>query len=120
MNARRRTPATDANDTQRHDTEAPPQSNELQALAVYQTDLLAEVEGLLRTITKMQSQIERLRSGGDAGAPLSDRQRPEAVKLLVGNVRTLCSKVDTLRDTLPEILKTAEALSEGLDNAEEA
>jgi hypothetical protein len=68
----------------------------------------------------MQGQIERLRSGGDARAPLADRQRPEVVKLLVGNVKTLCTKVDTLRDTLPEVLKTAESLSDALSNTEDA
>ncbi|HVL67216.1 MAG TPA: hypothetical protein VM364_08125 [Vicinamibacterales bacterium] len=78
-------------------------------MAVYHVDLLAELEGLLRSLTRTQAQLERLRSGGPTGA-LSDAQRREAVKLLSGNLKTFAAKIETVRETLPEILKAAEAL----------
>lgn len=34
------------------------------------------------------------------------------MKLLTGNLKTFAAKVDTLRETLPEILKTADLLEE--------
>jgi hypothetical protein len=95
----------------------------VQMLAVYHVDLMAELEGLLRTLTKTQGQLERLRSGGGGGG-LNHSQRREAVALLTGNLKTFAAKVDTLRDTLPEILKTAEGLekqqSEAGDESETA
>lgn len=33
----------------------------VQMLAVYHVDLMAEIEGLLRTLTRTQGQLERLR-----------------------------------------------------------
>ena len=82
----------------------------IQVLAVYHGDLMAEVEGLLRSLTRTQAQIERLRTGGDLGT-LTESQRREAVKLLWGNLKTFAAKVETLRETLPEILSTAENLA---------
>jgi hypothetical protein len=86
----------------------------VQVLAVYHVDLMAEVEGLLRSLTRTQQQVERLRSGGEGGA-LTHAQRREAVKLLSGNLRTFAAKIETLRDTLPEIQKAAEALERSED-----
>ena len=72
-----------------------------QLVGVYHVDLLAEVEGLLRSVTKAQQQIERLRP--NSTTPASASQRREALKLLSGNLKTLTAKVDTLKETLPEI-----------------
>jgi hypothetical protein len=74
-------------------------------LAVYHVDLMAEVEGLLRSLTRTQAQMERLRSGD-----VNESQRREAIRLLSGNLKTFCAKLETLRDTMPEILKTAQQL----------
>lgn len=95
--------------------ESTPQPDVTQVLAVYHVDLMAEVEGLLRTLTRTQQQIERLRSGGVEGV-LTPSQRREAIKLLLGNLKALAVKVDTLRDTIPEVIKTAGQL----EDAEEA
>ena len=90
----------------------------LQVIAVYQVDLMAELEGLMRTLTRMQQQLERLRSGGESG-PLSDGQRREAVKLLAPNVRTFHAKIDTLRDTVPEIETAIQQLDDALPRSGE-
>jgi hypothetical protein len=45
-----------------------PKPDPVQEIAVYHIDLMAEVEGLLRSLTRTQQQVERLRSGGEAGA----------------------------------------------------
>jgi prefoldin subunit 5 len=81
----------------------------LQLLAVYQTDLLAEVEALLRTLNKMQSQIERLRRD-DGHNTISDLERNEAITLLAAHVNTLGAKIDTFRAALPTIAETIELL----------
>jgi hypothetical protein len=99
MSAKRRTPQQKDEDT------AHQEPDRVQMLAVYHVDLMAEVEGLLRSLTRTQAQIERLRSGDP-----NESQRREAVKLLSGNLKTFASKLDTLRDTMPEILKTAQQL----------
>ena len=79
-----------------------PESEALvQLIGVYHVDLLAEVEGVLRSVTRAQQQVERLRP--NSTTPGSASQRREALKLLAGNLKTLMSKVDTLRETLPEI-----------------
>lgn len=93
----------------------------VQMLAVYNVDLMAELEGLLRTLTRTQEQIERLRSGGSGPQP-NESQRREALKLLSGNLKAFAAKVETLRATLPEILKTADQLeqSEAADGSESA
>lgn len=108
MSAKRRT--THKEDTGKNDDDL------VQMLAVYHVDLMAEVEGLLRSLTRTQAQIERLRSGDP-----NNSQRREAVKLLTGNLKTFVAKLDTLRETMPEILKTAERLeqSEVSDEATE-
>lgn len=98
MPAKRRT-------KQKNDDNGPQEPDRVQMLAVYHLDLMAEVEGLLRSLTRTQAQMERLRSG-DA----NDSQRREAIKLLSGNLKTFASKLDTLRDTMPEMLKTADEL----------
>ena len=98
MPAKRRT-------TQKNDNNGPQEPDRVQMFAVYHVDLMAEVEGLLRTLTRTQAQIERLRSG-DA----NESQRRETIKLLSGNLKTFASKLDTLRTTMPEILRTAEQL----------
>jgi hypothetical protein len=88
-----------------------PKPDPIQEIAVYHIDLMAEVEGLLRSLTRTQQQVERLRSGGEAGA-LTQSQRREAVKLLSGNLKTFAAKLETLRDTLPEIQKAVDALEQ--------
>src|SRR5688572_30128085 len=90
MPARRRT-------TQKNDNNGPQEPDRVQMLAVYHVDLMAEVEGLLRSLTRTQAQIERLRSG-DA----NESQRREAIKLLSGNLKTFDSKLDTLRTAILE------------------
>src|SRR5687768_9908504 len=82
----------------------------IQIIAVFEVDLMSELEGLMRSLSKMQLQTERLRSGGEGGSPLTEGQRREAVKLLSGNVNTLASKVETLRQMLPEVRKAVVAL----------
>jgi uncharacterized membrane protein YdfJ with MMPL/SSD domain len=96
---------TNRRTTQKNDNHGPQEPDRVQMFAVYHVDLMAEVEGLLRTLTRTQAQIERLRSG-DA----NESQRREAIKLLSGNLKTFASKLDTLRTTMPEILRTAEQL----------
>ena len=98
MAAKRRT-------TAKEESAGPQQPDLVQMLAVYHVDLMAELEGLLRSLTRTQAQIERLRSGDP-----NESQRREAIKLLSGNLKTFASKLDTLRDTMPEILRTAEQL----------
>ena len=98
MPAKRRT-------TQKRDNNGPEEPDRVQMLAVYHVDLMAEVEGLLRSLTRTQAQIERLRSG-----EANESQRREAITLLFGNLKTFATKLDTLRDTMPEILRTAEQL----------
>jgi hypothetical protein len=92
---------TNRRTTQKNDNHGPQEPDRVQMFAVYHVDLMAEVEGLLRTLTRTQAQIERLRSG-DA----NESQRRETIKLLSGNLK----KLDTLRTTMPEILRTAEQL----------
>lgn len=87
---------------------------QVQAVAVYQVDLLAEVEGLMRSLTKMQVQVERLRSNATGAERLDDIHQREAVTLLEGTLKTFIAKVETLRETLPEILKAVEALEHTL------
>jgi prefoldin subunit 5 len=89
-----------------------PQLHELlQLLAVYQTDLLAEVEALLRTLNKMQSQIERLRRD-ETSSTVNDLERAEALNLLAAHVTTLGAKIDTFRAALPAITETIGLLQE--------
>ena len=93
----------------------------IQLVGVYHVDLLSEVEGLLRSLTRAQQQVERLRPNSTTAASAS--QRREALKLLTGNLKTLTTKVDTLKETLPEIeaavakLESASAADE--DDGEE-
>jgi hypothetical protein len=98
MPAKRRT-------TQKTDKNGPEEPDRVQMLAVYHVDLMAEVEGLLRSLTRTQAQIERLRSG-DA----NESHGREAINLLSGNLKTFASKLDTLQTTMPQILRTAEQL----------
>jgi hypothetical protein len=90
----------------------------IQIIAVYEVDLMSELEGLMRSLSKMQMQTERLRSGREGGSPLTEGQRREAVKLLSGNANTLVSKVDTLRQMLPEVQKAVDALEQTLPEDE--
>ncbi len=87
----------------------------VQIIAVYHVDLMAEIEGVLRTLTRMQQHVERLRSGGESGI-LTQDQRGETIKLLSGNLKAFAAKLDTLPDTLPEIQKTVDALEASLDD----
>ena len=81
--------------------ESPETDSLIQLIGVYHVDLLSEVEGLLRSVTRAQQQVERLRPSPTTAANAS--QRREALKLLAGNLKTLTTKVDTLKETLPEI-----------------
>jgi hypothetical protein len=98
-------------DPRNTDSQVPPVETLLQMVGVYNVDLLAEVEGLLRTLTRMQQQVERLRPlvpvPADAAAAIEQR---EAVRLLAGHVRTLSTKIETLRETLPEVTTAANQL----------
>ncbi len=107
MPAKRRT-------TQKKDNNGPEEPDRVQMLAVYHVDLMAEVEGLLRSLTRTQAQIERLRSG-----EANESQRGEAITLLSGNLKTFATKLETLRDTMPEILRTAEQLAADSETDEE-
>jgi hypothetical protein len=107
MPAKRRT-------TQKRDNNGPEEPDRVQMLAVYHVDLMAEVEGLLRSLTRTQAQIERLRSG-----EANESQRGEAITLLSGNLKTFATKLETLRDTMPEILRTAEQLAADSETDEE-
>ncbi len=82
-------------------SETPDADALVQTIGVYHVDLLAEVEGLLRSITRMQQQVERLRPS--LSPPSNSSQRREALKLLAGNLNTFTAKLETLKDTLPEI-----------------
>jgi hypothetical protein len=83
--------------TRKNDNSEPREPNHVQML---------EVEGLLRSLTPTQARIERLRSWR------RERQPREAIRLLSGNLKTFASKLETLQNTIPEILRTAEELAE--------
>lgn len=91
-------------------------------VGVYNVDLLAEVEGLLRTLTRMQQQVERLRPPApESSKSVTPAEMREAVKLLAGNVRTLVAKIETLRDTVPEVESAVTRLQAaiGMDDTNE-
>lgn len=99
--------------TSKSNDATPPDPSEVdslvQLIGVYHVDVLAEVEGLLRSVTRMQQQVERLRPGPTP--PTTTTHRREALKLLHGNLKTLMAKVDTLKETLPEIAAAVSTLN---------
>ena len=100
------------------ETEVPESETLVQLIGVYHVDLLAEVEGLLRSVTRAQQQVERLRP--HSSTPASASQRREALKLLGGNLKTLRTKVDTLKGTLPEIESAVAMLEAATAASDEA
>jgi hypothetical protein len=96
---------TNRRTTQKNDNHGPQEPDRVQMFAVYHVDLMAEVEGLLRTLTRTQAQIERLRSGDANVLRLPDKSLMVSRRWL-----SFASKLDTLRTTMPEILRTAEQL----------